>query len=216
MVLLILYVKYLNFQLNTHSELFEGTEGTDSSEEEDSEVGGEGVNVKPTTAIAVLFAVSLCIAMCAEYLVGTIDDVVESLNINRTFIGIVVIPIVGNAAEYVSAMTAASKQKMDLSIGVAIGSSMQIAMLVTPALVILGWIINQPMSLSFEPFGAVVFFVSVIVVSGVISDGDSNYLEGAMLVGTYVVIFFLPPPSFDRFFGLVVISSGEEGMMKGN
>jgi Ca2+:H+ antiporter len=85
---------------------------------------------------------------------------------------------------------------MSLALGVAVGSSMQIALFVTPALVILGWVMGQPMSLSFEPFGAVVFYLSVIVVEGVISDGDSNYLEGAMLVGVYAIValgFFVFP-----------------------
>ena len=80
---------------------------------------------------------------------------------------------------------AASQHKMDLALGIALGSSMQIALFVTAFLVLLGWIIQQPMSLAFEPFGAVVFFLSVIVVLGLVPDGESNYLEDAMLVGMY-------------------------------
>lgn len=90
-------------------------------------------------------------------------------------------PIVGNAAEHVTAIVVALKDKMDLALGVAIGSSMQIALLVTPFLVILGWIIHQPMTLHFEIFETVVFFLSVLVVTYVIQDGKSNYLEGAMV-----------------------------------
>lgn len=77
---------------------------------------------------------------------------------------------------------------MDLAIGVAVGSSMQIALLVTPFLVILGWIIGQPMSLYFQPFETVILFVSVLVTNYLISDGKSNYLEGAMLLGLYTII----------------------------
>jgi Ca2+:H+ antiporter len=77
---------------------------------------------------------------------------------------------------------------MDLAMGVAIGSSMQIALLVTPFLVILGWIIDQPMTLHFETFETVVFFVSVLVVTYTVADGKSNYLEGAMLLGLYIII----------------------------
>jgi len=183
-ILLILYVMYLNFQLKSHSKLFEESQESSPNGECKEAERTEPPRLSPLVAIAVLFAVSLLIATCAEYLVGTIDDVVETLQVNRTFIGLVVIPIVGNAAEYVSAIRAAAKGKMSLAIGVSIGSSMQIALFVTPALVILGWILQQPMSLSFEPFGAIVFFLSVIVVTGLISDGESNYLEGAMLVGT--------------------------------
>lgn len=80
---------------------------------------------------------------------------------------------------------------MDLAIGVAIGSSMQIALLVTPFLVILGWILGEPMSLQFEIFETVVFFLAVLVTNYLISDGKSNYLEGAMLLGMYIIIGML-------------------------
>jgi Ca2+:H+ antiporter len=189
-ILLILYVMYLNFQLKSHSQLFEENPDLNTQEDGKEPETAEQATLSPPIAIAVLFAVSLLIATCAEHLVGTIDDVVQALQINRTFIGLIVLPIVGNAAEYVSAIRAAAKGKMSLAIGVSIGSSMQIALFVTPALVILGWTIQQPMSLAFEPFGAVIFFLSVIVVMGLISDGESNYLEGAMLVGTYVALIY--------------------------
>ena len=189
-ILLILYLIYLHFQLKTHSELFE-----EPHDDHHGEKHEEGI-LTPFVATITLFAISILIAICAEHLVGSIDSVVESLSINRTFIGLIVLPVVGNAAEYVSAMRAAAKGKMSLSLGVAVGSSMQIALFVTPALVILGWVLGHPMSLSFEPFGSIVFFLSVIVVEGLIADGDSNYLEGAMLVGTYLIIavaFFVFP-----------------------
>ena len=141
--------------------------------------------LSPPEALVTLFVLTMTIALCAEYLVGTIDEVGHILNINRTFIGLVVLPVVGNVAEHISAIIAASKNKLDLAIGVALGSSLQIALFVTPTLVLVGWGIQQPMSLSFDPFGAIVFFLSVIVVTGLIQDGESNYLEGAMLVGTY-------------------------------
>ena len=83
-----------------------------------------------------------------------------------------------------TAVIVAYKSKMDLAIGVAIGSSMQIALFVTPAMVILGWIIGQPMTLHFQGFETVVFFLSVLVVNYLIQDGRSNYLEGAMCLGT--------------------------------
>ena len=200
-ILLLLYLIYLHFQLKSHTHLFceahdepETPVETDSSHNTFPETAP--VTLQPPMAIAVLAVISLLIAMCAENLVNTLDDVVSSLHINKTFIGLIILPIVGNAAEYVSAFRASARGKMSLALGVAVGSSMQIALFVTPALVILGWLIGQPMSLSFEPFGAVVFYLSVIVVEGVISDGDSNYLEGAMLVGVYMIValgFFVFP-----------------------
>lgn len=135
----------------------------------------------PLPATFVLIGVTVLVAVCAEYLVDSIDALVETAHISKTFVGLILLPIVGNAAEHVTAIVVALKDKMDLAMGVAIGSSMQIALLVTPFLVILGWIIDQPMTLHFEIFETVVFFLSVLVVTYVIMDGKSNYLEGAMV-----------------------------------
>jgi len=118
----------------------------------------------------------------------SIDALVEKVPISKTFVGLILLPIVGNAAEHVTAVVVAVKDKMDLAMGVAIGSSMQIALLVTPFLVILGWIMGQDMTLHFETFETVVFFLSVLVVTNVVADGKSNYLEGLMLIGLYLII----------------------------
>jgi Ca2+:H+ antiporter len=177
MILLVLYVLYLIFQLKTHSNLF------DAENQTNNEANGtsEEPQMSAIAAAIVLVVVTITVALCAEYLVGSIDSLVETAHISKTFIGLILLPIVGNAAEHVTAVLVAVKDKMDLAMGVAIGSSMQIALLVTPFLVILGWIIGQPMTLHFETFETVVFFVSVLVVTYVIVDGKSNYLEGAMV-----------------------------------
>jgi len=173
-ILLILYVLYLIFQLRTHSNLFDAeAQGDDEEAEEPS--------MSPWAATGVLVVVTVAVAICAEYLVDSIDSLVETAHISKTFIGLILLPIVGNAAEHVTAVVVAVKDKMDLAMGVAIGSSMQIALLVTPFLVILGWIIGQPMTLHFQTFETVVFFLSMLVVTFVIQDGKSNYLEGAMV-----------------------------------
>lgn len=104
----------------------------------------------PVAAGAVLVVTTILVAICAEYLVGSIDDLVESAGISKAFIGLILIPIVGNAAEHVTAVVVAVRDKMDLAMGVAIGSSIQIALLVTPFLVIVGWIIGREMTLHFE------------------------------------------------------------------
>lgn len=182
-ILLILYVLYLVFQLRTHTGLFDAEEQAeeDTAESEEPHMG-------PWAAAGVLIVVTIVVAVCAEYLVDSIDSLVETAHISKTFIGLILLPIVGNAAEHVTAVVVALKDKMDLAMGVAIGSSMQIALLVTPFLVILGWIIDQPMTLHFETFETVVFFLSVLVVTYVIQDGKSNFLEGAMLLGLYLII----------------------------
>lgn len=202
-IMLLLYVLYLGFQLRTHASLFtddhkkknqnpaNGAENVSeeapaaafapSSDEEDDDDDDELPPMSPWAAGIVLLLTTVAVSICAEYLVDSIDSLVETAHISKTFVGLVLIPIVGNAAEHVTAIVVALKDKMDLAMGVAVGSSLQIALLVTPFLVILGWIIDQPMTLHFQTFETVVFFLSVLVVTYVIQDGRSNYLEGAMV-----------------------------------
>lgn len=183
-IMLILYCLYLVFQLKTHAHLFDAEaqeEGGDGEEKEPEILG-------PVAAGVCLVLVTVLVAVCAEYLVDSIDSIVSTTGISKTFIGLVLLPIVGNAAEHVTACVVAWKDKMDLAIGVAIGSSMQIALFVTPFLVILGWIIGEEMTLHFQSFETVVFFLSVLVVNYLIGDGKSNYLEGCMCLGTYIII----------------------------
>ncbi|KAK5004623.1 hypothetical protein LTR28_008666 [Elasticomyces elasticus] len=188
-ILLLLYVLYLIFQLKTHAKLFDAESGADGEGEEGEQQQPEEPEVlTPVAAGVALVLITLLVAVCAEYLVDSIDAIVQTAHISKTFIGLVLLPIVGNAAEHVTACVVAYKNKMDLAIGVAIGSSMQIALFVTPFLVILGWIIGQPMTLHFQTFETVVFFLSVLVVNYLIQDGKSNYLEGAMCLGTYIII----------------------------
>ena len=184
-VLLILYALYLYFQFQTHSRLFEPTKAKTDPGHVDVRRDTQEDVVSPQAAVTALLATTVAIAICAEYLVGSIDDLVGTLGISKEFVGLIVLPIVGNAPEQVTAVADAAKDEVDLALGVALGSSLQIALFVTPSLVVVGWIINQPMSLCFEPFDAIVFFLSVLVVNTMVPDGESNYLEGAMLVGTY-------------------------------
>lgn len=150
----------------------------------------------PWESLTVLAITTLLVSVCADYLVSSIDDIVESSGLSKTFIGLIIIPIVGNAAEHVTAIIVAWKNKMDLAIGVAVGSSLQIALFVTPLLVLVGWVFDIPMSLYFSTYETAVLFVSVFITNYLILDGESNWLEGAMLICTYLMIgvsFFLYP-----------------------
>ncbi|KAM0355797.1 hypothetical protein ACHAPU_000184 [Fusarium lateritium] len=183
-ILLGLYVLYLVFQLRTHSNLFDA----ENQNDDDEDAEPEEPSIGPIAAMAVLVVTTVLVTVCADYLVDSIDDLVASSGISRAFIGLILIPIVGNAAEHVTAVVVAVRDKMDLAMGVAIGSSIQIALLVTPFLVIVGWIIGSEMTLHFETFQTVAFAVSVLVVTYTVQDGKSNYLEGAMLMGLYIII----------------------------
>ncbi|KAI1173527.1 calcium/proton exchanger [Nemania sp. FL0916] len=228
-ILLVIYVLYLWFQLRTHHNLFSNEAGNKAGNEEatpsrlegaDGEVNGAGPTdaevsrggeqsresgdeavMSPWSAAGVLVATTVLVAICADYLVESIDALVVRGGISRSFIGLILIPIVGNAAEHVTAVVVAVKNKMDLAMGVAIGSSIQIALFVTPFLVVLGWIMDRDMDLHFETFETVAFGLSVLVVIYTVQDGKSNYLEGAMLMSLYVIIaialFVTPSQYFD-------------------
>lgn len=162
------------------------------SDEEDDEP-----EISRTSAVLLLLGSTALVALCAEFMVDAIDGVVSgSSGVSEAFMGLILLPIVGNAAEHVTAITVAVKNKMDLAIGVAIGSSIQIAIFVTPLIVILGWIMGKDMSLYFTLFETISMFVSAFIVNFLVLDGRSNYLEGALLVAAYVIIavaaFFYP------------------------
>lgn len=149
-----------------------------------------------TSAVILLVVSTGLVAVCAEFLVSSIDYLVSNTGVSEAFVGLIILPIVGNAAEHVTAVTVASKNKMDLAIGVAVGSSIQIALFVTPVIVLLGWILNKDMSLYFSLFETISLFVSAFIVNFLVLDGRSNYLEGALLIAAYVIIalaaFFYP------------------------
>ena len=162
----------------------------DAEDEEDDQL------LSRNASIVLLLVSTALVAVCAEFLVGSIQEVVSSSSVGEIFIGLIILPIVGNAAEHVTALTVAMKNKMDLAIGVAVGSSIQIAIFVTPLVVILGWIIDKPMTLHFTLFETVCLFVSAFIVNFLVLDGRSNYLEGALLCAVYLIIaivaFFYP------------------------
>lgn len=151
------------------------------------------------SAIILLLVSTVLVAVCAEFMVDSIHDLVETAKVPELFIGLIILPIVGNAAEHVTAITVAMKNKMDLAIGVAVGSSIQIALFITPLVVIIGWCMDKDMTLYFTLFETVCLFVSAFIVNFLVLDGRSNYLEGALLCATYVIIalvsFYSPNPT---------------------
>ena len=145
-ILLLLYCLYLFFALYTHKHLFEPQVPDSLAEPENA----NSITLNPWSSSIVLLITTIIISYCASYMVGSIDNLVETANLSKKFIGLILIPIVGNAAEHATACVVAIKDKMDLAMAVAIGSTIQIALLATPALVMVGWATGRAMSLHFE------------------------------------------------------------------
>ncbi|KAF9246380.1 calcium proton exchanger [Melanogaster broomeanus] len=177
-LLLFVYAAYLLFQLRTHPQFFH-----QDGEDEETEP-----RMSTVAAGSALLLVTVVTAVCAEYLVASIEETASRYNISKAFIGVILLPIVGNAAEHVTSVWMAMKNKYALTIGICVGSSIQIATFVVPLLVIVGWCIGQPLTLHFENFETIVLFVSVLLTSLLIMDGKSNYMEGMMLTTLYIVI----------------------------
>ncbi|KAF4846574.1 Vacuolar calcium ion transporter [Colletotrichum siamense] len=157
-------------------------EDEDDDEEEDPQLHF-------LVAVGTLAGSTVLIAFCAEAMVSSIDAVTKASGISEEFVGLILLPIVGNAAEHATAVTVAIKDKMDLAIGVAVGSSMQVALFLIPLLVIIGWGMGKDdMTMSFDLFQVAVLFVAVLLVNYLISDGKSHWLEGLQLICLYAII----------------------------
>jgi len=135
-----------------------------------------------------LSLLTVAVSFTSDFLVDSIEEVTRAWAISESFIGIILLPLVGDTVEHVAAITVAMKNKMDLSIGVAIGSATQIALLLIPFITLLGWAIDQPMSLNFSGFETACLFASVLMVSTLLKNGESNWLQGVMLIGVYLII----------------------------
>lgn len=161
----------------------------ESEEGKEEDEGGEEPQLHFAVAVALLTASTVVIALCAEFMVDGISAVTAGGAVSAEFVGLILLPLVGNAAEHATAVTVAIKDKMDLAIGVAVGSSMQIALFVIPLLVIVGWGMDMDeMALSFDPFQVAVLFVAVLLVNYLIADGKSHWLEGMLLICLYSII----------------------------
>ena len=194
-VLIAVYGLTLLFSMRTHAYLYDVGMAENEAVPDDSLTPGEA-SVMPTEPekpnlvlwVGVLLAVTLGVAIESELLVESLEVATESLGLTALFTGVILLPIIGNAAEHATAVTVALKDKMDLSMSVVMGSSLQIAFFVAPVLVILGWAIGQPMDLNFNPFELVAVLVAVLIVNSISSDGSSNWLEGVLLLATYAII----------------------------
>lgn len=189
LVLLVVYSMFLLFSLWTHPSFFCGVNLPDD------ETSSQPWSL--SWSIAVLAICTSAIAWLSEILVGTIEPTAQALGLSDIFIGVFVIAILGNAAEHASAITAAIKNRMDLSLSIAIGSSIQVALFVAPLLVLASLIIGpEPMDLLFGKGLILAVFVAVLITGQIASDGRSNWLKGVQLLAVYLILglaFFLTP-----------------------
>ncbi len=156
---------------------------------------GNGAPWPIRKALVVLGVATVLIAVLSEVLVGGVEYIAETMHISEFFIGIIVVPLVGNVAEHLVAVQAAYKNKMDLSMTVSLGSSLQIALFVAPVLVFLSLLMGNPLTLVFNQFEIIAMFGGTLIAAFVALDGESNWLEGAQLLALYIILalafFFL-------------------------
>jgi Ca2+:H+ antiporter len=189
-VLLFVYLLSLIFTLRTHSELF-------SSGADDNAHGhGEGHWSVPR-AVAVLLGVSGLIAWMSEILVGSVEQAAASMGMSEVFVGIIVVAVVGNAAEHSTAILMAMRDRMDLSLGIAIGSSTQIALFVAPLLVIVSYVIApHPMDLVFSRGELIAVLFATFILNQAVADGSSTWFKGVQLLAVYAILglafYFVP------------------------
>lgn len=174
--LLITYLASLLFSLKTHSELFRGR-GKHGEPEWSSGRAG-----------AVLVGATTLVAWLSEILVGVTEATIADLGVSELFLGVIVIPIIGNAAEHGTAVLMAAKDKMDLAFSIAVGSSTQIALFVAPALVYLSLLLGHPLDLAFTAFEVTAVAMGTAVVTVISLDGESNWLEGVQLIAVYGIL----------------------------
>jgi len=188
-VLFATYILSLVFTLRTHKDLYLGT----------SRAHDESASMSPKTAAIILVVATGLVAWMSELLVGAVEPASRVLGLTEVFVGVILVAIIGNAAEHSTAVLMALKNQMDLAYHIAVGSSMQIALFVAPALVFLSYAIGRPMNLLFTSFEVVTVGLAVLIVSLVAVDGESNWMEGVLLLAVYLIFaiafFFLPSHS---------------------
>jgi Ca2+:H+ antiporter len=188
-VLFLTYFCMLGFSLWTHKHFFQG------AHRHAEESVGQWSRGK---SLIILLIATALVAALSEFLVGTIENVRDSVGLTEVFIGVIVVAIVGNAAEHSSAILMAMKNKMDLTVGIAIGSSLQIALFVAPVLIFLSYLFGRPMDLEFTVPEVVAVVVSVYILFQISGDGETNWIEGIQLLSLYVILgilfFYLPEP----------------------
>lgn len=186
-IMLLAYAGYLVFQLKSQKDLYMSIAEGGTLPEEGSD-DDEGPEISKWESVIWLSILTAWIAILSEYLVDAIEGASIAWKMPVSFISVILLPIVGNAAEHASAIMFAMKDKLDISLGVAIGSSTQISMFAIPFCVVIGWIMGCPMDLNFQLFETATLFITVLVVAFLLQEGTSNYFKGLMLILCYLIV----------------------------
>jgi Ca2+:H+ antiporter len=186
LLLLFIYAMSLLFSLRTHKHLYLGEVGEEAAHLE--EEAGPAERWSLGKSVVVLVVSAALVGVMSEFLVQTVDHAATALHMPKLFIGIVVVAIIGNAAEHSTAILMALRNRMDLALGIAIGSSIQIALFVAPVLVLASYALRQPMDLVFDTSEVLAIVLAVAIVSQIAGDGESNWLEGVQLLSVYAIL----------------------------
>ncbi len=195
-VLFLTYLGTLYFSLVTHKSFFVGEAMQGAAQEVGHEEEAAGDHWTKRKSITVLLVATGFVALISEFLVGAVEAARGALGFTEVFVGVIVVAIIGNAAEHSSAILMAMRNKMDLSLGIALGSSLQIALFVAPILIFASYLFGKPMNLEFTIPEVVAVIASVLIAQQISSDGESNWVEGLQLLAVYTILgilfFFLP------------------------
>ncbi|MFQ5890432.1 MAG: calcium/proton exchanger [Gemmatimonadota bacterium] len=196
-VLFATYLLSLLFSLKTHAYLFVGRVGGRRDEASGDGIGAVGKGAGAARPLLLLVVSAALVGWMSELLVGAVEGAARSLGMSEVFVGVILVAVIGNAAEHSTAVLMALKNRMDLAVHIAIGSSIQIALLVAPLLVFLSYVIGpNPMDLRFTTFEVVAVALSVGIMAFVAQDGESNWMEGVQLLAVYLIFaiafYFLP------------------------
>jgi Ca2+:H+ antiporter len=191
MIAIVLFVTYLLsllFSLKTHKHLYAG-DGV-------AEAHGKGAHGSVAGSLMMLLGATAGVALMSEFLVGTVEHTARAFGMSDVFVGVIVVAIIGNAAEHSTAVLVAMKNQMDLALNIAIGSSIQIALFVAPLLLFLSYAFGRPMDLLFTNLEVIAVGISVWALSLVAQDGESNWMEGILLLAVYIILgiafYFMP------------------------
>jgi Ca2+:H+ antiporter len=186
LLLLASYIAQLIFFLRTHKHLY--------TEEEELDMHGQAWSIRHS--IIVLVGATIFVAFMAEFLVEGVNYLTEQLGFTELFVGVILVALIGNAAEHLTAVIVAMKNKMDLAVNIAMGSTLQVALFVAPVLVLVGFFIGKPLDLFFSLFELAAIGVTMLIINNITQDGESNWFEGLQLLALYAILavaFFFHP-----------------------